>query len=249
MVNSLRRGRGRVELRFDDPTQTPDAGLLLVAELADQLDLVGTLDRHIGPIKQRRRGRSGGELVMALAESMLVGGDFLCDLDSLRADLAGAALSTIACPPAPTTAAGLARRFGPQQLHGIQAGLAAVTARAVELLPAPRRQGLAAVRPTVDLDPTDVQVYGAKKQGVGWNYAGKRCGPRVRADSGLFSGAVARAAVAAGADFAIAAKRNAAVWRAIHTVPDDAWRPARGMPGAEVARVAYTPPAGRRAPT
>src|SRR6266508_4216299 len=99
MVNSLRRGRGRVELRFDDPTQTPDAGLL-------------------------------------------VGGDFLCDLDSLRADLAGAALSTIACPPAPTTAAGLARRFGPQQLHGIQAGLAAVTARPVELLPAQQGEGL-----------------------------------------------------------------------------------------------------------
>jgi hypothetical protein len=289
MVNSLRRGRARVELRFDDPTQTPDAGLLLVAELADHLDLVGTLDRHIGPIKQRRRGRSGGELVMALAESMLVGGDFLCDLDSLRADLAGAALRTIACPPAPTTAAGLAHRFGPQQLHGIQAGLAAVTARAVELLPAHRRHGLAAVRPTVDLDPTDVQVYGANKQGVGWNYAGKRCGrpvlatwaeagvalaaelvagnddacplapglvaralaalpkraglgrPRVRADAGLFSGEVAHAAVAAGADFAIAAKRNSAVWRAIHTVPDDAWRPARGMAGAEVARVDYTP--------
>src|SRR6266508_3686099 len=142
MVNSLRRGRGRVELRFDDPSQTPDAGLLLVAELADRLDLVGTLDRHVGEIKQRRRGLTGGQRVMALAESMLVGGDFLCDLDSLRADLAGAALRTVACPLAPTTAAGLARRFGPQQLHGIQAGLAAVTARPVELLPAQQGEGL-----------------------------------------------------------------------------------------------------------
>src|SRR6266498_4567569 len=129
MVDRLRRGRARVELRFDDPSQTPDVGLLLVAELADRLDLVGTLDRHIGPVKQRRRGVGGGVLVMALAESMLVGGDFLCDLDTLRADVAGAALRTIACPPAPTTAAGLARRFGPAQLGGIEAGLAAVTAQ------------------------------------------------------------------------------------------------------------------------
>jgi len=287
MVNRLRRGRAGVELRFDDPAQTPDVGLLLVAELADRLDLVGTLDRHIGPVKQRRRGLGGGELVMALAESMLVGGDFLCDLDSLRADQAGAALRTVACPPAPTTAAGLARRFGPAQLRGIEAALAVVTARAVGLLPAPRRQGLAAVRPTVDLDPTDVEVYGANKQGVGWTYAGRRCGrpvlvtwaeagvalagellagnqdarpvapglvrralaglppglgrARVRADSGLFSGEVARAAVAAGADFAIAAKRNPAVWRAVSTIPEQAWRPARDMPGAEVARVAYGP--------
>src|SRR6266540_3002042 len=291
MVDRLRRGRARVELRFDDPSQTPDVGLLLVAELADRLDLVGTLDRHIGPVKQRRRGVGGGALVMALAESMLVGGDFLCDLDTLRADTAGAALRTIACPPAPTTAAGLARRFGPAQLRGIETGLAKVTARAVGLLPAPRRQGLEAVRPTVDLDPTDVEVYGSHKQGVGWTYAGKRCGrpvlvcwaeagvalaaellagnqdarpiapglvrralaalppglgrPRVRADSGLFARLFARqvahAAVAADADFAIAAKRNPAVWRAIHAVPDDAWTPARGMPGAEVAGVAYAP--------
>jgi hypothetical protein len=165
MVDRLRRGRARVELRFDDPSQTPDVGLLLVAELADRLDLVGTLDRHIGPVKQRRRGVGGGALVMALAESMLVGGDFLCDLDTLRADTAGAALRTIACPPAPTTAAGLARRFGPAQLRGIETGLAKVTARAVGLLPTPRRQGLEAVRPTVDLDPTDVEVYGSHKQG------------------------------------------------------------------------------------
>jgi len=47
--------------------------------------------------------------------------------------------------------------------------------------------------------------------------------------------------VAAGADFAIAAKRNPAVWRAISTIPEQAWTPARDMPGAEVARVAYAP--------
>lgn len=88
-------------VRFDDPSQTPDVGLLLVAELVDRLDLVGTLDRHIGPVKQRRRGLGGGALVMALAKSMLVGGDFLCDLDTLRADTAGAALRTIACPRRP----------------------------------------------------------------------------------------------------------------------------------------------------
>jgi hypothetical protein len=262
MVNTLRRGRARVELRFDDPTQTPNAGLLLVAELADRLDLVGTLDRHIGKIKQRRRGLSGGGLMVALAESMLVGGDFLCDLDTLRADQAGAAPRTVARPPAPTTAAGLARRFGPAQLAGIEAGLAEVTARAVGLLGEARRHGLQAVRPTVDLGPTDVEVYGSRKQPVGWTYAGKRCGrpvlvtwaeagvalagellagntdarplagglltralaalpaqaglgrPRVRADAGLFTRHLAHAAVAAGADFAVAAPRNRAVWRA-----------------------------------
>ncbi len=29
---------------------------------------------------------------------------------------------------------------------------------------------------TIDIDATDVEVYGPKKQGVAYNYAGRRCG-------------------------------------------------------------------------
>ena len=29
---------------------------------------------------------------------------------------------------------------------------------------------------TIDLDSTDVEVYGSKKKGVAYNYAGQRCG-------------------------------------------------------------------------
>ena len=71
--------------------------------------------------------------------------------------------------------------------------------------------------------------------------------PRLRADSGLFSAEVAHAAVAAGADFAIAAARNPAVRAAIRSIPRTAWRRAKGMPGAQVAAVDYAPagwPAG-----
>ena len=115
--------------------------------------------------------------------------------------------------------------------------------------------------PTIDLDATDIEVFGHRKQRVGWNYAGVKSGrvhlaswagadlplamdllagnddvrpgapgllrralavlpaavcgrPRVRADAGYFDGALARAAIDAGCDFAIAAKRNTAVWRA-----------------------------------
>ncbi|HUY55223.1 MAG TPA: transposase [Candidatus Nanopelagicaceae bacterium] len=65
--------------------------------------------------------------------------------------------------------------------------------------------------------------------------------PRVRCDSGLFSGDGAWAAVDAEADFAIAAARNAAVCRAIQGIPKDAWRPATGMRGAAVAVADYVP--------
>src|SRR5664280_2448524 len=73
--------------------------------------------------------------------------------------------------------------------------------------------------------------------------------PRLRADSGLFSAEVAGAALAADADFAIAAARNPAVRRAIRSIPKTAWRQAKGMPGAQVATIDYAPagwPVGTR---
>lgn len=55
--------------------------------------------------------------------------------------------------------------------------------------------------------------------------------------------------MAAGCDFAIVAKRSPATWTAARAIPNDAWRPAVGMAGAEVAFCGYRPagwPAGTR---
>ncbi len=41
--------------------------------------------------------------------------------------------------------------------------------------------------------------------------------------------------------FAVSVPRNRAVWRASYTIPEEAWRPAREMPGAETAETGYTP--------
>jgi hypothetical protein len=42
---------------------------------------------------------------------------------------------------------------------------------------------------------------------------------RVRADAGYFTADLAHAAVAEGCDFAVAAKRNTAMWRAYASIP------------------------------
>ncbi len=66
-----------VEIRVDDPAQTGHAGLLLTGELAGRSGLVARLDRAIDairPFNVRRRGRISGELLVALAELMVVGG-------------------------------------------------------------------------------------------------------------------------------------------------------------------------------
>lgn len=283
----------RVRIGAPDPSLTATSGVAAVAELIEKLDVVTTLDRGIGAIKKRARGASAGELLVGLAQSQLLGGNALVALDRQRADVAAAELSAVPAVPA-TTAGSLAKRFTAAHFTGVEAANAAVIARAHRLLPQDRRAKLTA-SVTIDMDSTDVEVYGSRKQGVAYNYAGQRAGrphlatwaeagltmaaellagnddvrpraagmlaralgaipdqvaaalsetggvPRVRTDAGYFTGDLARAAVELGCDFAIAAKRNTAMWRAYASVPDHAWVDAVGMPGAQVAAVDYAP--------
>jgi hypothetical protein len=61
-------------------------------------------------------------------------------------------------------------------------GLAVVTGRVLSLLPAGRAAALAEGPVTIDLDTTDVEVYGRKKRCVAWNHQGQRVGqPHVAA--------------------------------------------------------------------
>ncbi len=133
------------------------------------------LNRGIGPVKQRDRGLSGGQLLMGMATAQLVGQDCLAGLDRVRSDAASALLCE--APVAPSrTAARLAGRFGPAQLSGIETSLSELYTRWLHMVPAQVRAALVLRDPTIDLDASDIEVYGSTKQGVGWNYAGVRSG-------------------------------------------------------------------------
>jgi len=143
--------------------------------------VVEELDAAVGPIKQRDRGFGAGELLCGIAAAQLAGEDFLAGLDRQRADAAGQQLTPVP-GLASTTAAGLARRVTPAQWRAVEAGLAAVTARMLDLLPAERAAAMAEGTVTIDLDTTDVEVYGRKKRGVAYNHQGQRVGrPHVAA--------------------------------------------------------------------
>jgi hypothetical protein len=47
--------------------------MVAVTELCEQLDVVGALDTAVGPIKQRARGYSAGQLLVGLAAAQLAG--------------------------------------------------------------------------------------------------------------------------------------------------------------------------------
>ena len=72
-----------------------------------------------------------------------------------------------------TTAAGLARRFSDAQWQAVETGIGDVHAAMLAALP-PRRVAALCETVTIDLDTTDVEVYGRKKRGVAYNYQGVR---------------------------------------------------------------------------
>lgn len=169
-----RRGGRRVRIGRPDPALTPNAGMVAVTELLNRLDVIGLLDAAVGPIKQRDRGFGAGELLVGLAAAQLAGQDFLVGLDRVRADTAGQLVAPVP-GLASTTAAGLARRCTEEHWRGVETGLAAVGERMLTLLPPPRAGALCAAA-TIDLDTTDVEVYGRKKERVDYNYQGQRAG-------------------------------------------------------------------------
>lgn len=175
-MKNLEHSRPRVVARADDRSLTANAGSVCVAQAVRALGMIESIDAFVGPIKQRNRGLTAGEFVVSVAECLLSGGDYLSDLDEFRADSAAAALRAVAIPPASTTAASLARRFGADELAGIEAAWVETAARALELAAPAERQRLVAERPTIDLDSTEIEVFGRSKRGVAYNYLGQLAG-------------------------------------------------------------------------
>jgi hypothetical protein len=148
--------------------------MAVISELCDRLRVVEALDAAVGPIKQRDRGFGAGELLVGLAAAQLAGEEFLVGVDRHRADVAGQEITPVPGLSS-TTAAGLARRFTGPQWTAVESGVARVTGRMLERVPAARRTRLCRTV-TIDLDASDVEVYGRKKRGVAYNHQGQRSG-------------------------------------------------------------------------
>jgi hypothetical protein len=167
----------RVMIRADEARLTPFGGGAVVGELVRRIELVPALDAAIetalrvgglGPVKRRARGCSPGEALVAVAESMLCGGDSMLDLERVRADAAGAELRAVPGTPAASTACQLARRFRRSHLRAAEAAFADC-ANAVDLQLG-RRVDEAV---TLDFDSSQVEVYGRRKPGAAVNYQGQ----------------------------------------------------------------------------
>ena len=176
-VREIHRVRRRVRIGAPDASLTRFSGAIAVTELVDRLAMIKLLDAAIGPIKSRDRGLGGGQLLVGIAAAQLAGEDFLVGLDRQRGDEAGQVLAAVP-GLASTTAAGLARKFTDAQWHAVETGLADVAAAALAALAVvgPARAAALCETVTIDLDTTDVEVYGRRKRGVAYNHQGQRCG-------------------------------------------------------------------------
>jgi Transposase DDE domain group 1 len=173
-LRGMRRLRRRVRIGAPDPSLTPVSGMVAVTELVDRLGMIKRLDAAIGPIKARGRGFTGGELLVGMAAAQLAGEDFLVGLDRQRGDVAGQVIAPVVGLSS-TTAAGLARKFTDGQWQAVETGIGDIHTAMLAALPAQRAAALCE-QVTIDLDTTDVEVYGSKKRGVAYNYQGQRCG-------------------------------------------------------------------------
>jgi hypothetical protein len=168
------RGRGRIAFGENDPSLVRFAGLAVTGELARRVRLVELIDaelqveRRARPVKVRRRGASPGQLVVSLAESQLVGGEFFSDLEEVRADRAGAALRTVAATPSAPSALQRAKDFRRVHCQRVERACARVGEQVDRALERDPSEPV-----TIDLDATGIEVYGRLKQGAARNRHGQ----------------------------------------------------------------------------
>jgi DDE family transposase len=175
-LRDIRRLRRRVGIGAPDPSLTGVSGMVVVTELVDRLKVIRLLDAAIGPIKARDRGYTGGQLLVGMAAAQLAGEDFLVGLDRQRADVAGQVLAPVPGLSS-TTAAGLARKFTDGQWRAVETGIGVSDIHTAMLAAlGPARAAALCETVTIDLDTTDVEVYGRDKRGVAFNHQGQRCG-------------------------------------------------------------------------
>jgi Transposase DDE domain group 1 len=167
----------RVVIRADERSLTSFGGGAVLGELVRRIELIPALDAAIEtvprvgglkPVKQRARGRSPGEALVAVAESMLCGGDSMLDLERVRADEAGAELRGVPGTPAASTACQLARRFRRSHLRAAEAAFAKC-ANAVDVQLG-RRVDDAVM---LDFDSWQVEASGRRKPGAAVDYQGQ----------------------------------------------------------------------------
>jgi hypothetical protein len=160
-------GLDAVEVVFDDERVVSDAGIALIATLADRLGIERLAVRMVRLRRDRPGAANAGRKVMALIYGMLLGADSIDDCELLRAGRTRRLLG--GWLPAPSTLGTFLRAFTFGHVRQLDMLLAESLTRAWRAGAGPGSDRL-----VVDVDSFIGEVCGHQKQGVGFGYTKQR---------------------------------------------------------------------------
>ena len=160
-------GPDGVEVVFDDERVVSDAGIVLVATLAERLGIEALVERFVTLRRDRPGGANAGRKVMALIYAMLLGADSIDDCALLRAGRTRRLLG--GWLPAPSTLGTFLRAFTFGHVRQLDRLLGETLTRAWRTGAGPGEGRL-----VVDVDSFIGEVHGYHKQGAGFGYTKKR---------------------------------------------------------------------------
>jgi hypothetical protein len=160
-------GLDGVAVVFDDDRAVSDAGIALVATLAERLQIERMVDRFVRLRRELPGAANTGRKVMTLIYAMLLGADCIDDCELLRAGRTRRLLGSWL--PAPSTLGTFLRAFTFGHVRQLDRVLAESLRRAWRAGAGPGDERL-----VVDLDSFVGEVHGYRKQGVGFAYTKQR---------------------------------------------------------------------------
>lgn len=158
-------GLDGLKVSFDDERVVSDAGVALVATLAQRLGLEALAGQVVRLRRERPGAANAGRKVMALLYAMLLGADSIDDADVLRAGRTGRLLG--GWIPAPSTLGTFLRAFTFGHVRQLDKLLGEALERAWRLGAGPGEKRL-----VIDVDSFVGQVCGRLKQGAAYGYTG-----------------------------------------------------------------------------
>ncbi len=159
-------GPNAVAVVFDDERAVSDAGVMLVATLADRLGIEALAGRFVR-LGDRVGAANAGRKVMSLVYAMVLGADCIDDTEILRSGSTRKLLGTRVA--APSTLGTFLRAFTFGHVRQLDRLLAQTLTRAWAAGAGPGSERL-----VVDVDSFVGEVHGYAKQGASFGYTGKR---------------------------------------------------------------------------
>ncbi len=156
-------GLDRLEVAFDDERVVSDAGIVLVATLAERLGIEHLARRVVRLRRDRPGAANAGRKVMALVFAMLLGADSIDDCDLLRAGRTRRLLG--GWLPAPSTLGTFLRAFTFGHVRQLDKLLGDTLVRAWRAGAGPGESRL-----VIDVDSFVGEVCGRLKQGAAYGY-------------------------------------------------------------------------------